>query len=155
MTTVTDMTESERRKQRALKFGTHNEDLEREKRKERASRFGTENKDLETEKKKARALRFGTHNPDLEAEKKAARKERFGIQTEAEKKLDREKRFGKIFANGNVDKMDMPLTAEKRKPSSLDEDEAKRQKRAERFGLPTTSSEAEKLAARKERFAQK
>lgn len=151
MTSMTDLTEAERRKQRALKFGTHNEEVEKQKRKERAARFGTENVDLESEKKRARALRFGTHNPELESEKRAARKERFGIKTDAEKKAEREKRFGTGAGAGTdkPDKMDLPLT-EKRQSSTPNE-EVKRQKRIQRFGAPV--SEAEKLAARKKRFA--
>ena len=79
---IAAMTDEQRAKLRAERFGVPNEDVEKAKKMARAERFGTSNDDLEKEKKKQRAERFGLDNKDLETDKKKQRQERFGTGTD-------------------------------------------------------------------------
>jgi len=151
---VTHMTDAERAKLRAARFGAPNADEDAEKKKARAERFGLADKDLDAEKKKARAERFGLADKDLEEEKKKARAERFGIQSEADKMKARAERFG-MSGDGKLSKLDKALPDKSKKRAEAsgavdDEEAAKRAKRMERFGAVT---EEAKMEARKKRFA--
>lgn len=152
------MTEEEKRIARAERFGVQNESVEKQKQIARAERFGLDNADLDREKRKQRAERFGVHNADLEAEKKKQRAERFGTESEEAKKAAREARFGTGGpASGKKDsKLDRPLPGSPKKRAAVaaekgDEEEAKRQKRLERFGT-SAMTESQKQEARAARF---
>ncbi|CAD7961274.1 unnamed protein product [Amoebophrya sp. A25] len=154
-TTLATMSDAERAKLRAARFGTDNPDLEKEKQRQRAERFGLPNEDLEKERRKQRAERFGTHNEDVEAEKVKSRQERFGTSNETDKMKARQERFGTGAASNN--KLDQPLGPVKRSAAANgdanDEESLKKKARMERFGTSAMSTEAQKIEARKARFA--
>ncbi|EQC34653.1 hypothetical protein SDRG_07973 [Saprolegnia diclina VS20] len=94
------MTEEEKRKARAAKFGIP---LTEDQRKmERAQRFnalkaaGAVDATVETVKKSKRAERFGIESDDKVQAQKKARGERFGITDDSKKKLERALRFNLV-----------------------------------------------------------
>jgi hypothetical protein len=90
------LTEAERRKRRADRFGSvgGGADADDKKRK-RAERFGVPTPQLEDEKKKKRSDRFGiVKEEEVLKTKLAERKQRFGISKDSDKKELRAQRFG-------------------------------------------------------------
>ncbi|KDO34174.1 hypothetical protein SPRG_19024 [Saprolegnia parasitica CBS 223.65] len=91
------MSEEEKRKARAAKFGIP---LTEDQRKmERAQRFkaaGAVDATVETAKKSKRAERFGVETDDKVHAQKKARGERFGITDDSKKKLERALRFNLV-----------------------------------------------------------
>ncbi|GLC44338.1 hypothetical protein PLESTB_000480700 [Pleodorina starrii] len=115
------VTETEKIRLRKERF----KDPDTERKKQRAQRFGLVDADLEKDKMLKRAERFGTNHPELEQIKKEQRAARFGIVDEETKKKQRLEKFrplpNAVKANFNVSiKQD-------------DDFEAKRKARAERF----------------------
>ena len=118
---------------------------EAEKAKLRAERFGVPHPELEKEKALKRAERFGVVAPELEEAKKQKRAERFGIEDDSAKLAKRQERFAGISA---------PISIAAKGSASVADDIMKA--RAARFAPGSTSAvtaeEAEKLKKRAERF---
>ena len=102
----TPVTESEKRRARAIKYQTvynpttaeveQSKKAEHQKRLERAKRFGLTTRESELEKRRKRAARFNVSDPVLEKEKRRKRKERFTVKLSVEdqaKAKARQERF--------------------------------------------------------------
>jgi len=163
---VPGMTDEEKKKLRAERFGIETAETETDKKKARAERFGVPNADVDAEKRKSRAERFGLPDKNLETDKKRAREERFGVgkgaddaqkKLDAEKKAEREAKFGKVqkgnLFNGKEAKAEAGSAKKRaREEAQIDPEEAEKIKaRKERFGLDALS-EKEKQELRAKRF---
>jgi len=142
------LSEDEKLKRRAEKFGVFCEELETDKKKMRADRFKIFHPDLEADKMKNRAKRFDIDCPELESEKLLNRAKRFEIDCPEVESPEKGKKTGdKTGACPTLDTQKLLDRAKRFDVDCPELETAKRLKRMERFGaaeedpVTTTSSE--------------
>jgi len=164
------ISEDEKLKRRAEKFGVFCEELETDKKKMRADRFKIFDPDLEADKMKNRAKRFDIDCPELQSEKLLNRAKRFEIDCPEVDSPEKGKKTGN--KTGSCPTLDTQKLLDRAKRFDVDCPEletAKRLKRMERFGAaeedpvtttseitstekPSKLSQESRLAARAKKF---